>query len=101
MFFDNFNKFLKIASILIIVFYFVIHSVVGENGFISYISIKKNLKLQTDHLNILKVEKTWLENHVDLLGNATLDLDLLEERCRIVLNYAYDSDAIVREISPT
>ncbi len=79
--------------------YFIFHAINGENGARSYILIKKQVASKTARLTQLKAEENKLERNVKLLNNKSLDLDLLEERCRIVLNYAFPNDIIINESS--
>ncbi len=36
-----------------------------------------------------------MERRVTLLSNTSLDLDMLEERARVMLNYAHPDDLII------
>ena len=44
---------------------------------------------------VLNEQKTQLEHRVGLLRPNSLDPDLLEERARVVLNYARDDEMLV------
>ncbi len=77
--------------------YFFFHAITGENGFRSYLVIKKKVDEQTKILDNLKKERDSLERRVKLLSNDSLDRDILEERCRIVLNLAMPDDIIIKE----
>jgi cell division protein FtsB len=77
--------------------YFLFHAISGNNGLLSYVKIKKQLVEQTEKLMILKGDLEALKLRVKLLSSASLDLDLLEERCRAVLNYCFPDDTIVKE----
>lgn len=69
---------------------------IGKNGLISYVSLKKKLAIQAEQVLVMKCEKCALQKNIDLLSNNSIDLDLLEERGRVVLNYAFADEAIVR-----
>lgn len=87
----------KFFFILVILFYFIFHAINGKNGMRYYVTVKKQVAEQSELLNKLKSQKESLEKKISLLGNKALDLDMLEERCRIVLNYAMSDDIIIKE----
>tara|TARA_B100000686_G_scaffold202771_1_gene209679 strand:+ start:280 stop:585 length:306 start_codon:yes stop_codon:yes gene_type:complete len=75
--------------------YLSYHLIQGENGAISYLLVSKELE-ETNELLALKTEKrTQLERQVSLLRPDTIDLDLLAERSRIILNYGRDDELVV------
>jgi cell division protein FtsB len=74
--------------------YFIFHTINGNNGARSYFIIKKQIATQQKKLDFLTEKEKKLEKEVRLLGNKVIDLDLLEERCRIVLGYAFPNDII-------
>ncbi len=88
---------IKAFCVLISLLYFAFHTLHGENGARAYSIIKKQVQEKERELNKLKQMEDKLENNVKLLGNKTLDLDILEERCRTILNYAFDDDIIINE----
>jgi cell division protein FtsB len=57
---------------------------------------KRQIITQTEKLKNLEENLEILKKHVTLLSNNSLDLDLLEERCRIILNYCDSEDVILR-----
>ncbi len=99
-FFDNYYKqvnFLyKLLSFLLLFFYLGYHALSGKNGYNSYIVVKKELTERQEILNKIKTDFEDLKLKVDHLSSNSLDLDLLEERCRIVLNYGYPEETIIR-----
>lgn len=80
----------------IVLGYFVYHTVGGENGLLSYFRMRKLVVVKADELERLQGRCNTLSRNVGLLSSGSLDLDLLEERCMIVLNYCYPGDVIVR-----
>jgi len=96
---NNIKLVCKIVFLVATLSYFTFHAISGENGFISYISIKQKVKEKSSKLDLQKSERDYLQKRVELLGNKSLDLDLLEERCRIVLSYCYEDEIIIREKS--
>ena len=79
-----------------ILFYFIYQALTGNNGYKSYLIIKEQVTIKQNELNLLKYQLNELKRKVDLLSGNSLDLDILEERCRIMLNYSYPSDIIIR-----
>jgi cell division protein FtsB len=65
----------------------------------SYFEIKRLTIEQQREFERLRTEKEQLERRVSLLGKKSIDLDLLEERCRSILNYAFPDDVIIDENS--
>jgi cell division protein FtsB len=85
---------IKISIILIASSYFIFHTINGENGARSYIIVKRQITIQQGRLSSLKELEENLERKVKLLNHKAIDLDLLEERCRIILGYAFPCDII-------
>ncbi|MDR1333426.1 MAG: septum formation initiator family protein [Holosporales bacterium] len=76
--------------------YFVYHTVGGENGLRSYFRMKDLVVVKAEELELLQDRCSTLSRNVGLLSSGSLDLDLLEERCMVVLNYCYPGDVVVR-----
>lgn len=93
---NNIKLIYKISAILLVFIYFVFHALSGENGLKAYLITKSQLKKQTEKLEKIENALISLKRDVKLLSNESLDLDLLEERCRIILNYSSPDDVIVR-----
>jgi cell division protein FtsB len=77
--------------------YFIFHAIAGTNGLLSYIRINNQLKEKQLELTNTKAELERLHLRTKLLSNESLDMDLLEERCRIVLGYCDPNDTIIKE----
>ncbi len=80
--------------------YFIYHSIQGERGILSMIRLKQKLELAKAELNLLASQREALERRVYLLRPDSLDLDLLEERARAVLNFAHNDEVIIYEDTP-
>ena len=78
-----------------IMVYFGFHAVNGERGLLKYIYLKQEIAEARLTAAKYNQEKTLLEEKVHHLSNKSLDLDLLEERARIVLNMAADDEFII------
>jgi cell division protein FtsB len=76
--------------------YFVFHTVGGENGLLSYFRTRELIVVKRGELGRLQDRCNTLSRNVSLLSSGSLDLDLLEERCMVILNYRYPGDVVVR-----
>lgn len=93
---NNVKLIYKTSAILLVFIYFIFHAISGENGLRAYLVTKNQLKKQTEKLEKIEKALISLKRNVKLLSNESLDLDLLEERCRVILNYNSPDDVIVR-----
>ena len=71
------------------------HLIQGENGAISYLLVSKELQETTQILALKTEKRKQLEHQVSLLRPDTIDLDMLVERSRIVLNYGKNDELVV------
>lgn len=77
--------------------YFIYHSIQGERGILSMFRLRQKLELVKAELNLLTSQRESLERRVQLLRPDNLDLDLLEERARAILNFARSDEVIIYE----
>jgi cell division protein FtsB len=82
-----------------ITIYFCYHIFQGDRGVISWIRLQKKIKIDEDTLQNLTQQKEVLERQVYLLRPDSLDVDMLEERARILLNYARPNEIIIHDTS--
>jgi cell division protein FtsB len=75
--------------------YFAYHVVQGDRGVIAWIRLEDELKESRTTLAQLKSERESLERRVELLNTGSLDLDLLEERARLMLNFVHPDDRLL------
>lgn len=85
----------KICLITGAMIYFAIHCITGDNGLIEYGKTKKKIKERTAVLEKSVETLTNIKRDVRLLSSASLDLDILEERCRFILNYSAPNEKII------
>ena len=71
------------------------HLIQGENGANSYLLVSKELHDTTEILAFKTEKRKQLEHKVSLLRPDTIDLDMLVERSRIVLNYGRNDELVV------
>ena len=87
------SSFLLICIFLF--FYFMYHAVNGERGFLKYMYLKKEIAQAEKIAASYHEQKVHLEDKVRLLSSSRLDLDMLEERARVVLNFAGSDEFII------
>lgn len=76
-------------------FYFAYHTIQGDRGLLSYLRLKQEVKKAEASLNDIRGQREVVENRVRLLHSGSLDMDMLEEQARRVLNYAHPDDLII------
>jgi cell division protein FtsB len=75
--------------------YFAYHAIQGDRGLFAWMGYNQQL-LQTRALaDAVAAQRAELENRVDRLSSASLDPDLLDERVRVMLNYAAQGDVVI------
>jgi cell division protein FtsB len=75
--------------------YFVYHAVQGDRGVIAWIQVSQRLAQAKADLDTSNAERAAMEQRVALLSNSSLDLDMLEERARIMLNFSHPDDLVI------
>lgn len=90
---------LKNSSVLILFvllfFYFSFHAISGDRGLFKYLYLQKEIVSAQSIADKYEYQKNKLEEKVKLLSSSSLDLDLLEERARVVLNFAADDEFVI------
>ena len=80
---------------VLILFYLGFHMLTGERGVFALINASHQMEELTLRLAEVKAERQVLENKVALLSNHSLDLDMLDERARIVLGYTGRNERVI------
>ena len=75
--------------------YFVYHAIHGDRGIYAWLRINQELKVANQEAAQLKTERVALERRITLLSSASLDRDMLDERARVMLNFAHPDDLII------
>jgi cell division protein FtsB len=75
--------------------YFVYHAIQGDRGVIAWIQVGQRLSAAKDELAKSNAEHAAMEQRVALLSNSSLDLDMLEERARVMLNFSNPDDLVI------
>ena len=68
--------------------YFIYHAVQGDRGILAWLRVNQQLEAAQLELAKSGTDRAALEQRVALLNNSSLDLDMLEERARIMLNFS-------------
>ena len=75
--------------------YFVYHAVQGDRGILAWMQVNQQIKVAQAELDKTDAEREALEQRVALLSNTSLDLDMLEERARVMLNFSHPDDLVI------
>ena len=75
--------------------YFVFHAIHGDRGLLAWLRLNQELKIASSEAAQAAVLRGALERRVTLLSNISLDPDMLDERARVMLNYAHPNDLII------
>lgn len=76
--------------------YFTYHIFQGDRGVLAWIRLDKKLQEQESTLSSLSQQKECLEREAYLLRPDSLDIDLLEEKSRQLLNFAHADEVVVQ-----
>jgi cell division protein FtsB len=87
---------LPAALCAVVVGYFTYHAVQGEKGIHSFLKVNRDVRLAHTELDSIQAVKQGLEQRVRGLRNTSLDVDLLEERARVVLNLMRDDELLIQ-----
>ena len=75
--------------------YFAYHAVQGNHGLLARAHLHQEIATAEVTLDTLTQQRTVLEQRVRLLSDDSLDLDMLEERVRVMLNFGHPTDVIL------
>lgn len=76
--------------------YFGYHLVEGEHGARAWGELNEKIRLAEIEQQELRTKRLELERKVALLRSGSLDVDLLEELARGMLNFAHPDDIVFR-----
>ncbi len=80
--------------------YFAFHAVFGDRGVLAYADLSEQVRDAQIKLAEARSQREAMASDVRLLQRESLDLNLLEERVRAVLNYVDEDDILIQE-TPT
>lgn len=85
--------------VVFLFFYFAYFTINGDRGLLRYIYLNKEISHAQKTFEEFHSQKLALESKVKMLSSSSLDVDMLEERARAVLNYVGDGEVIVLDES--
>jgi cell division protein FtsB len=77
--------------------YFAFHAVFGDRGVLAYADLSEQVRDAQIKLAEAQSQREALQSDVRLLQRGSLDLNLLNERVRAVLNYIDKDDVLIQE----
>lgn len=75
--------------------YFLFHGISGERGLLKLLYLRSEISSAQKIAESYHHQKEKLEEKVKLLSSSSLDLDLLDERARVVLNLIGTDEFII------
>ena len=82
---------------LLVLAYFIYHSLVGNRGFLNMPSLNKEIEQKNVILNNYKTEKEYLENRVSLLYDQSINRDILDEIARDYFGLIGEGEICIRD----
>jgi len=80
---------------ILLFIYFVYHSIQGQHGVLAWRQLDIQItKAEVTFAN-LQAKQSELEQSVIMLRPGTLDLDMVEEQSRRMLNFTHQDDVVV------
>ncbi len=84
------------SVILLMLVYFVFHSIYGRRGIIAYFKLQSDFKESEKKLELLRAERLESENRTKLLRPGSLDRDMLDEMTRNVLGFSSEKESVYK-----
>lgn len=75
--------------------YFSFHAVEGEHGLRAYFALRHETESARQEFAALDGQRAVLERRVRALRPDSLDLDMLEERARVILNAVHKDELVI------
>ncbi len=91
----KFRQYWLILISCFIVVYFGFHSFCGERNIYRYFALKEEIAQAQKTAKQYSEQLQRLQRKVQHLSDNSLDIDLLDERARVVLNMAADDEFII------
>ena len=85
----------RVINFVILFFYFSFYTINGERGLRRYLHLQQELSYAEKIAEKYSKKKAELEAKVRLLSSDSLDLDMLDERTRVILNYANSDEFVI------
>jgi len=97
-------KFIKITKktsfnilILLMLLYFIFHSIYGGRGIIAYFKLQSELENAHMKLEELRSERLEIEHRAKLLRPGSLDRDMLDEKARNILGIVSPNEMVFKK----
>ena len=75
--------------------YFAVNAFTGNHGLRAQADLDQQLAAMQAELNTVKAERALWERRVALLRSDNIDPDMLDERARVLLNFARKDDIVI------
>ena len=75
--------------------YFVYHSIQGQHGILAWRQLDIHITKAEVTFSNLQAKQAELEQSVKMLRPGTLDLDMVEEQSRRILNFTHQDDVVI------
>ncbi|MCA0301105.1 MAG: septum formation initiator family protein [Proteobacteria bacterium] len=75
--------------------YFGYHLVNGERGLLAMVNLQREVLIAEQNLAEAETTRKIWERRVSALRNQSLDADMLDERARVLLNFARKDDVVI------
>ncbi len=82
---------------LVLTFYFGWHAVNGERGLRRMFELKQEIAVAQQVAEEISLRRTEMERKVQMLSSQSIDVDMLEESARSLLNMGQDGDYVILE----
>ncbi|HMP62641.1 MAG TPA: septum formation initiator family protein [Phenylobacterium sp.] len=90
------RSYVSTAALALLIAYFAYHAFTGEQGLLTSAQRDAALAEKSAELAELVAVRKDLEVRAQLLRDASLSADLLEERARSLLGYSHPRDYVIR-----
>ena len=94
-FWSGLRKYWFACTCVLLMFYSGFYIFTGNRGLPRYFYLQKELKTAYEMDNNYLAQKKKLETKVKYFSADNLDIDLLEERARVVLNYVESDEFVI------
>lgn len=89
------SQFLTTFLSFLLFAYFAYHLIHGDRGYFAWKGLEMKLAKASDKYDKTMTERLALENRVKLLRPKSLDIDMLDERARVVLGFVKPDEKVI------
>ena len=80
---------------LMLAIYFGYHALNGERGLRRYFELRQEIKIARQVADEIALRKARMEQKVQQLSPDSIDMDMLDESARAILNLGTDGDYVI------